>query len=512
MSSKKWLKKLAIGTKCDTAMDIEMNKTEILDCVEEYIAKSLCESNDLKVENFPPTTLLSKNRFDVIAKYIYARDRITGIHSEWAEAVYKEHLRAMNSFVERNNNKSDYDDFKNAFDDIIFSLQTDGYNPRKSLIPIGNDLTPINGAHRMGASIALNLDVSTVKLDKNVHSYDYGYFTQRGLDRIYMDYMALQYGKVKNDFHTAIVFPIVIDHINEIKSLLSKSGSIFYEKRIYLNRNGVHNLVLQMYRDHEWTTLIENKGFSKTHAHSFNRYVEGKEIVVFFIESTTLEQMKEVKKKIRRKFNMGNYPIHISDESEESIRISEQVLNQNSIHFLNHSSPKNNGNFSNLFKAYDILLRKNNRDKDYYCIDGSSVLAAYGLRDAKDLDYISLHEDSLDYKGINLHNSELIKYFSKLTNLIVDPRNHFYFNGYKFLTLENLKKVKSSRGQLKDKKDVEQINSILKKKSFFENLHSIFFYHFYTCLGFAIHYARRNTPKIVYPYVKSIYNNFKKLF
>ena len=58
-----------------------------------------------------------------------------------------------------------------------------------------------------------------------------------------------------------------------------------------------------------------------------------------------------------------------------------------------------------------------------------------------------------------------LKYYSQdFEELIYNPVNYFYYDGYKFLTLQNVKKMKKKRGETKDKKDIYLINTIIKKQ------------------------------------------------
>ena len=100
-----------------------MNRSEILKSIEGYVANTISEQDDLDVALVKPIQLLSKKRLDIVAKYVFARSRVLGSFDEWSELVYKEHLRAMNSFIEKNNNKNSYDDFKKSYEQTIISIK-----------------------------------------------------------------------------------------------------------------------------------------------------------------------------------------------------------------------------------------------------------------------------------------------------------------------------------------------------------------------------------------------------
>jgi len=488
-----------------------MKKEDLKNKVEDYILNKTKNEDFLGISKIDSLKLLNKNRFDVVAKYIYAKSVKNNLALNWSKLLYKEHIRALNSFHESSNNKKSFGDFLSSFNELVRSIEKNGFDENKSLLPVGDNLNPINGAHRLGASLAYGKSISYVKIKKDTFKYNFEYLKKQGLDDEYLDNMALEYGKLKKDFHTAIVFPIVLEKIDKIKEILTEYGDIFYIKKIFLTRNGVHNLVMQMYRDHEWAKEKENKNFSKTLHHSYNRFVANKEITVFFIESTNVKKMKEAKAKIRQLFNKGNYPIHISDDNEESLRISGQVLNRNSIHFLNNAVRKNSDKFYTMFDRFNSWILENNYNIDDFCIDSSSVLVAYGLRDAKDLDYLSLHEVKCDRDDIDFHNNEVSKYVDSINDLICDPRKYFYYNGFKFLTLASLRRIKKKRGELKDKKDIKLIDSVLERGNLLKIIIDKIRYYSLVFVGFIIYFARRYTPKIIFPYVKGVYRFFKKI-
>ncbi len=487
-----------------------MKKEDLKGKIEEYILKKLDGDTDYELNFVDPAKILNKKRLDSVAKYIYAKSRIKKVGKKWADFVYKENIRCLNNFSEKNNNKESFDDFKMSFNDLIVSIKTSGFRKEKSIISIGNDNSPLNGSHRLGTSLALNKKIHTIKFPINSFSFDYKYLKEKNHNEEALDSMALEYGKIKKDFHTAIVFPVAIEKIKEIEDILSDSGEIFYKKEILLSRNGIHNLVLQMYRDHEWNKK-ENTDFSSSLWHSYNRFVAGKSITIFFIESTNVEKMVKAKKEIRKLFNLGNFPIHISDDSEESIRISEQVLNRNSIHFLNNAIQRNNKNFQKLFNSFDSWINTNSCDKNNICIDGSSVLSVYGLRESKDLDFISSENIICSIKNIENHNNHLSQFLNNLDDLIHDPRNYFYFNGYKFLSLEVLKKMKKKRNELKDKIDIKLIDSVLTKKNIIQKNINKLKYSMLVANGYIVHFFRKKTPKLLFPIFKKTYKIIKKL-
>ena len=52
------------------------------------------------------------------------------------------------------------------------------------------------------------------------------------------------------------------------------------------------------------------------------------------------------------------------------------------------------------------------------------------------------------------------RYDKTIDDIIYNPKNHFYYNGIKFASLDIIKALKTRRGEEKDKVDVELINTV----------------------------------------------------
>jgi len=167
-----------------------------------------------------------------------------------------------------------------------------------------------------------------------------------------------------------------------------------------------------------------------------------------------------MKSEIRTVYNMGNHSVHIHDTYDEGLRIAKTLLNQNSIDLLNRNIKLSESN-KKLFKLfYDMVSTNGNRDD--VCIDSSFVLALHGLREARDLDYLSLKNNILfNNSDINCHNSEARHYTVDKDTIILNPEYHFYYGGIKFASLDIVKKMKMKRNELKDQNDVRLINKYI---------------------------------------------------
>ena len=200
--------------------------------------------------------------------------------------------------------------------------------------------------------------------------------------------------------------------------------------------------------------------FEGAHTKSAQCYNENGILRAFLFESK--ENMIMMKEEIRKVFKLGKHAVHINDSHEETIEISQMIFNDNNIHYLNSSTRKEMRVFESLLDDFINYLNENNIDKECVAVIGG-VLALYGIRDAKDLDYISLVEmplkisDSIELETKKMNYSSL-----SVSDIVNDPRNHIYYKGIKFANLSSLLEIKEKRGNDSDKLDASYIIKLLK--------------------------------------------------
>ena len=409
-----------------------------------------------------PGALLSPTRLDIMAKYVYALHRVMGVPSGWGHHVYREHLRVWNEFREGDESrKSSFDDYRVSFDRLIDGLSKKGFDERLGLIPVDRDNAIIDGSHRLAAALAVGAPVSAVRFNAQAGRYDFEYFRQRGLGGDVLDDMALNYCHLDARVRVAVLFPVARGRDDEIVQLLRDEGAIVYRKAVTVSHSGRANLVRLLYRNEPW--LGDGSRPTPGLLHHVNSRFAGLEPVrfVFFVGGHG-EANRAVKEQIRSFFELGNDSIHINDSHEQTVSIAESVLNSNSLHFLNCARPRAVANFGGLFDTYKRWIADKGLDARRFCVDGSAVLAAYGLRDANDLDFLYAGHpvppspDAL----VSCHNHELAHYDAALGDLVMDPRNSFFCEGAKFVALHRIRGMKAKRAEPKDASDVYRIDAL----------------------------------------------------
>jgi hypothetical protein len=432
-----------------------------------------------------PKLLLSSNRFDLMAKYIYARFLDSQIDSNWGLRLYCEHIRAFNNFQEPGSvEKMGQDVFIATFHSILKSIKENGFDEECSIIPVLDKNLILDGAHRTAACVLYNKEVACLpvnlisSVDREDFKYNYSYFREKGLSNLYSDAIALEYCKLKSNTYVVTVFPSAVGKDEQVKKVIQEYGEIIYEKSVHLFNESPINLIKHIYSNENWLGNWSN-GFSGARAKAAACFRYDGMTRVFIIESDNLEKVVEAKAKIRELFNIDKHSVHINDTHEETIYLAQILLNDNSIHFLNYARPKNYEKFYQLLENYQKWLTEKNLDKEGFCIDSSAVMAAYGIREPGDLDFLHHgHEQIiLNQVGIESNNDKQPYHGKPVDDIIYNPENHFYYKGLKFATLDVIKNMKKNKRENKDIEDIYKIDKFLsssQNKSFRFYIKSLF--------------------------------------
>ncbi len=424
-------------------------------------------TDGFEVKNLDPKTLVTADRFDLIAKYIYALFWKSKIESDWGTRLYCNHIRAFNSYEERDgSNKIGKNAFLSSFDDLLESIAKNGFSDDFSLVPISSEGVLIDGAHRIAACLAYGQDITCLQINNIIsRQYNYSYFLDRGMGTRYADHIAYHYCKLIRNTYIAIIFPKAIGDESKVEEILERKGAIVYAKEIELSWNGLFNLLKQVYENEPWCGDWEDRFKGLREKTDFCFHSKGKTRVLL-LESDSLESIREAKEEIRSFFNIGNHSVHINDTHEDARDLAGLLFNENSIHFLNKAKLRNYRENYSLLDEFKNTIKEQNADSESFCIDGSMVMSLYGIRQANDLDFLHHESDHVKFSNpsISDHNAEITHHTRTKDDLIFNSENHFYYRGIKFLSLNNLYSMKLKRGGPKDIEDCRSINDFEERK------------------------------------------------
>jgi hypothetical protein len=425
--------------------------------------------DEVVVEDVLPYDLLfHPKRFDAMAKYIYAKHWKLGIDSDWARRLYLEHLRIIApGYTEGDGSeKKGIPAFIKAFDEILSSVAAKGFDPELNVIPVNEEGVIIDGAHRLAACAAFDRIVTIVRPVRHyLHDYSSSWFVAKGFPLKWADAVVAEFCRLNGNSYIAIVWPKAIGRDQEIRNALNAAGRVYYEKRISLYRNGPVNLMKVVYGHHSWIGSWSD-GYSGA-VGGAAKYFEGDgDVRIFVFDCPSPSLVLKAKSDIRALFGIGNYSIHINDTHEEAVTLSQMLLNENSIHFLIHAPVKELESFNVLFSRFKEALASQRVGPESFCVDSSMVLAAYGVREARDLDVLHHGHDDLVSRldpAIGSHNAEGRYYDCSIDEVIFNPERHFYVNGVKYASLDVVCVMKQQRGEEKDKRDLRLVRLFLER-------------------------------------------------
>ena len=312
------------------------------------------------------------------------------------------------------------------------------------------------------------------------------------VDSVYLDYMVSEYCKSNKNTFVLMVWPVTKDSESTIRKHYGPISKILYKKEIKFQNKGFENCLkfITGKRDHP---LGPKLWFAKPY-----RYENP--LTLYFIEigdvSTPRDEMfnylkhifndnakhiSEIEKQgglknlyattlakrncrdelssnghVARVLNQTppfQYSHHVNDTHRETIALCNMFLNDNSVFALDHwEYDYSRASFEEKFPRYKEWTHKNPYGGvDDFCINNSSVLAQFGIRASRDIDY--LHRESFKIpqqvpeEEISSHNFVIrpLKLQHTIDDLVYNPRYHFWLHNIKFVTLDVLKHIKSKQ-------------------------------------------------------------------
>lgn len=459
------------GRSCDTPSAPPQSSSAAIDS-----GGSSATLADSSVNWVKPRDLLMPQRFDFAAKHIYARLREKNVNSDWGRSVYAFHLLIWNAFFEDLPRKRSEADFLESFHRIINETRQTTGRGLRSVIPLARNGAPLDGAHRIVAALLLGKLVACAKTDvpPTVVDYDHRFFERRAalaehtLASEFFDAMALEFCHLLPNIAIAVKFPAANGRDDEVEQILSEHAVIYYRKTVTLENDGPANLMRVLYEDEPWLGTYETD-FDGAREKADLCFTRHSPVRFFLLSFEDQEELTRAKTRVRDLFGISNHSMHITDTRDEALRVAKLAFSNPSIRFANARLPKEMPTFCRLLSIYRNAL-SGVEDADDFCIDGSAVMAAYGIRDCADLDYISHNDQQLNAdlgQLISFHN-EYGQYYEKKTldDIIYHHCNHFYLEGIKFASLANVRDWKRARGEPKDQIDIALIDAWVARHPF----------------------------------------------
>lgn len=430
----------------------------------EILAQIAEQSSSINIET-KKLLELTHNRFDLAFKLYFLQGLNMKQSSDYRELCYKQHIKAFSegTYSEPNNpEKNSYKQFKKVFEMLFNNIKIDGFDANKSLIPLAQDGSILNGAHRTATTIFFAQPASVLQTQLPARDFDYLYFKQRGVPNVMLDNVAQTFIEYDPKCFLAIVWPAANGHDSEVEKILAK---VVYKKRVKLNYNGAHNILAEAYQSEAWLG-DENKNFPGIKNKLVECFPNFKEVKVYLFKSDNLEQVLQLKDQVRGLFNIGKHSIHITDSQEETLRLGRLLLNENGVHFLNYAWPR-----KFLTGAVSAATPNIAAESDLVISNDRILMDLYGLR-------------KYEIKDTEKSGAIDISFDKNLGEVLDHPRNYFWYKGRKHIALKTLLLMKAQRNQPQDIKDIALIKPLMRDSKSRENYDLIYCKFYYKKIKF----------------------------
>jgi hypothetical protein len=148
--------------------------------------------------------------------------------------------------------------------------------------------------------------------------------------------------------------------------------------------------------------------------------------------------------------------VHATDTQSETVRVARCIMHEPSVQFLNRPH-KHMPRLEGLLGEYRAVL--GDADQDLLCVDGSAVMARYGLREPADLDF--MHAVTVAERGhVSSHNGYSALYPWHMDEAIFDPANHFWSRGIKYASIDMVRRAKGAISEAKNTVDIKLMEGL----------------------------------------------------
>ncbi len=414
--------------------------------------------------------LQKSNRFDLIFKYTFAKQYIENRITPFSISSYLSHINAFNGFFEELPTKNGPSDFVLAFCNLIDDVLANGYRPDAEPLWVNRNGQLLGGAHRASVAAALDLEVPVVEVNRPI-PWDSSFFLSRGLPVELGAWAAIEFSRITPDARILTVHSCVpTQQDQELMRLIREVGHVYFQNEFSLGPDKYVNLKYVNYRlsrnDNEWggNASSDYAGFRRHADQSFGPHPVRNYLVVAHPSDVVA-----VKNKFRLTVGRKNFSVHSTDSHSETIAAAEMLFSTENIRWLMNASLGYNLEATRdaVENVLDVL-NSETLDRRSIVLGGSSPLAAYGLRLARDTDYLSAFGSipALKRRGIDSHHGSINFYTRPVEDLVFNPTNYFWFFGLKTVSPLQTLRMKASRFEVpKDVRDIELLLTIFGRET-----------------------------------------------
>ena len=414
-------------------------------------------------------------RPDVLIKFEYAKclSSLGYVPEIWIRS-YLDSIRSLNRFVEFAPKKVGPTDFLQEFNDLFFSIKSNGYLPSKLDEPVKMDPDGnlISAAHRTAICAALGLEVAVEASNQQAEKYNYQYLIHGGVSADTLGLSLISKAKISIGIKCIILHGILNENQrNWAKERISKNTDIYYETDLYLTEEALLYLKYINYVlfNHDiadnWFGNLAN-GFSGLKNHMIKSKGNGKTSFIFLnnVDESSLIKLKE---EIREYLGEGKYSVHTNDSYEELLELAYYSCHPETLSILQSKSFKLDLQYAEALRSVNHKVSAATINTEEIILGGSAALHISGIRQSNDIDlYAITPRDSFEFKlenvNVSLSNCSDTFTYRNCKDFIMNPSSMFRFTGFNVLALKELSELKKVRMEYpKDHLDVLLIQEYL---------------------------------------------------
>ncbi|WP_320164520.1 hypothetical protein [uncultured Trichococcus sp.] len=308
---------------------------------------------DYPVEWINPRTLLVSERLDLVAKVKYIEARESGQIAPFIRDCYVKHIEAFSYGTFKESGSKEKDSivkYIDTFHQLIDAIKASGFDASKSVIPVGEGNILLDGAHRAAVAIYFNKKIPIIRIPGAKVTYDAAYFRKRLLGGLCLDYLMLEYAKMRTTVNLAYVSPAIHTKeplMQQLRKAVSQDGKLIYSKKITFPNTP----------EGDFSTVIENLTTTKSSSQNHSL----KSFSLYLFETSDKAALDAIQAHAQELFRNNKHAVHFTTEPEEVIRQLQLLLaadQANSQRIRNRITSKTQLAYKRLvYKQRVLLLR-----------------------------------------------------------------------------------------------------------------------------------------------------------
>ena len=434
-----------------------------------------------------PTRASFRHRFDILVKYLYALGRL-GMLPAWCnvdvDSLYRRHIHLRTGGIEPGSerDKNSLEHYLHDFDQLIASMASDGFDPAHPVPLSSVDGLPHNGAHRIAAALAARCHIAAVHEDGPGGRWDEDWFRTHGFSREERNVLLRAWASIKKAHAcVALLWSPVESAWPALEAEIDAAMPVVSRRTIELPAAAFAEFVRDVYT-FDWGPRtgenIERKvGLLSAHP---------PRVRVLFVErpcDASEDLARTTKLALRERFAhlcpVDEFTtLHLSESERETEHLMRIVASENNLRWLRHRSVPRDTLVERLAEMHAAMLTRG-VPAPQCCVVGGSVLDAFGLREADDVDFtlasipreahfdagVTQLSETLDVVTRNYPRSFTDEPPLDDDQLIGNPSHHFIVRGIPFADPRIVLVRKQHQRRDKDLRDVTLLAEFLERSS-----------------------------------------------